>query len=163
LIVISDTSAITNLAAISQLILLKQLYGTVIIPEAVYKELTKAPISAGGVEAQTCDWIQIRQVSDRTMVDEFLQNLDIGESEAIALAIELNADLVLLDERAAREVAESRKIQLTGVLGVLLAAKKRGLIPALRPLIKVLKTQKDFWLSEALCNRVLRSTEEAPL
>lgn len=163
MIVISDTSAITNLAAIGHLLLLKQLYGTVVIPEAVYKELKKKPLSAGGVEAKTFDWIQIRPVSNRTMVNEFLQSLDIGESEAITLAIELNADLVLLDERAAREVAENRNVQLTGVLGVLLAAKEQGLITELRPLITVLRTQKDFWLSEALCNTVLRSTAESPL
>lgn len=96
MIVISDTSAITNLGAINQLILLKQLYGKVFIPEAVYQELTSPSIAAGGREAKEYEWIQVRSVSDRALVDEFLETLDIGESEAIAIAIELDADLTIV-------------------------------------------------------------------
>ena len=75
MIVVSDTSVITNLAAINRLTLLNQLYGEVILPKAVYIELAGPPISAGGVEAKDYDWIQVRQVSDRTMVNEFLESL----------------------------------------------------------------------------------------
>jgi uncharacterized protein len=87
-IVVSDTSPINNLAAINQLHLLLRLYGTVLIPEAVYRELTDPnfPV-AGATEVQTFDWIQTRAVSDRTLVEALSNELDIGEAEAIALAV----------------------------------------------------------------------------
>lgn len=163
MIVVSDTSAINNLAAIGQLVLLKQLYRTVIIPDAVYRELTQPPISAGGEEATDYDWIQVQSVSDRTVVEDFLKVLDIGESEAIALALEIGADQILLDERKAREFAATKGLNLTGVLGILVAAKSRGLITEVRPLIIALRSRADFWLSEALCNRALQATDERQL
>lgn len=98
--IISDTSPINNLAAINHLYLLRQLYGTVIIPEAVYRELTDPDFPvAGATEVQTFDWIQTRTVSDRTLVEALSNELDIGEAEAIALAVEIQADQVLIDER----------------------------------------------------------------
>ena len=85
MIIVSDTSPINNLAAINYLHLL-HLYGTVLIPEAVYRELTDPnfPV-AGASEVQTFDWIQTRTVNDRTLVEALSNELDIGEAEAIAL------------------------------------------------------------------------------
>ncbi|MGB3300055.1 MAG: DUF3368 domain-containing protein [Phormidesmis sp.] len=96
MIIVSDTSPINNLAAINQLHLLRQLYGTVLIPEAVFRELTDPSFSvAGAAEAQTFDWIWAHAVSDRTLVEALCNELDIGEAEAIALAVEVQADQVL--------------------------------------------------------------------
>jgi len=162
-IIVSDTSAITNLAAIGQLTLLQRLYGKVIIPEAVFQELVKPPISSGGEEATKYDWIQVRSVQNRTVVEECLQSLDIGESEAIALALEMKADLLLVDENDARKIAKGRGIKRTGVLGVLIDAKDKGFIDAIRPLIVILKNEADFWLSKELCNEVLKDAKEKPL
>jgi predicted nucleic acid-binding protein len=92
-IVISDTSVFTNLAAIGHLQLLQQLYERIFIPTAVYQELTVDPPVPGTVELQTLQWLEVRSVSDRVMVEQ-LQNtaqLDPGESEAIALALEIKA------------------------------------------------------------------------
>lgn len=163
MIVISDTSAVSNLAAINQLVLLKQLYDTVIIPDAVYKELVSSPALTSGEEIDEYDWIQVCSVSDRAVVEEYLEKLDIGESEAIALALEKNADLLLLDEKDARKLAKQKGLKRTGVLGVLAEAKERGLIGEVRPLIETLRNQADFWLSEALCNRVLSDAGEQSL
>jgi uncharacterized protein len=89
-IIVSDTSPINNLAAINQLHLLHQLYGTVLIPEAVFRELTDPSFPvAGAIEVQTFDWIQTRTVRDRTLVEALSNELDIGEAEAIALAVEI--------------------------------------------------------------------------
>jgi uncharacterized protein len=107
-IVVSDTSPINNLAAINQLQLLQQLYGTILIPEAVYRELTDPSFPvAGAAEVQTFDWIQILSVTDRTVVEALGNELDVGEAEAIALALalETKAELVLIDERRGRLVA----------------------------------------------------------
>ncbi len=93
MIVISDTSVFTNLAAIGHLHLLQQLYERIFIPTAVYQELTVDPPVPGTVEVQTLQWLEVSSVSDRVMVEQ-LQNtaqLDPGESEAIALALEINA------------------------------------------------------------------------
>ena len=89
MIVISDTSVITNLAAIRQLQLLKQLYNQVIIPEAVYRELTDIdPPAPGTLEVQSLSWLEVRQVNDFSTVEQLQNNarLDPGKSEAIALA-----------------------------------------------------------------------------
>jgi uncharacterized protein len=91
-IVISDTSAITNLAAIQHLQLLPQLYNQVIVPEAVYRELAEIePPVPGTLEVQTSSWLKIRQVADLSVVKrlQLEARLDPGESEAIALALEL--------------------------------------------------------------------------
>ncbi|MGL5078707.1 MAG: DUF3368 domain-containing protein, partial [Waterburya sp.] len=120
MIIVSDTSPINNLAAINQLHLLHQLYEKVLIPEAVYQELTDPnfPV-AGATEVQTFDWIQTLAVKDRTLVEALNNELDIGEAEAIALAVEMKADQVLIDERRGRLVANRLKLRHTGVLGIL--------------------------------------------
>lgn len=131
MIVISDTSAITNLAAIEYLQLLPQLYGKVMIPEAVYRELTEIELLVPGtVEAETALWINVRQVIDRAVVERLQSEvrLDPGESEAIALALELNADLLLIDERRGRAEANRLGVRITGLLGILVEAKQKNLI-----------------------------------
>lgn len=105
MIVISDTSAITNLAAIDQLQLLPQLYAQVRIPEAVYRELADInPPVPGTLEVQTAPWLKVMQVINYKVVKRLQDEvrLDPGESEAIALALELNAELLLIDERRGR-------------------------------------------------------------
>jgi predicted nucleic acid-binding protein len=105
-IVISDTSVFTNLAAIGQLHLLQQLYDRIFIPTAVYQELTVDPPVPGTVEVQTLQWLEVRSVSNRAMVEQ-LQNtaqLDPGESEAIALALEINRHLQKINSGAKKMV-----------------------------------------------------------
>lgn len=161
MIIVSDTSPINNLAAINQLSLLQQLYGNVVIPEAVYRELTDPDFPvAGATEVQTFDWIQTRQVSDRTIVKALRNELDLGEAEAIALALEIKADRVLIDERRGRIVADRLKLQYTGVLGVLIEAKGQGLILAVKPLLDDLRNQAGFWIAEPLYQRVLQFVDE---
>ncbi|HEY9661299.1 MAG TPA: DUF3368 domain-containing protein [Allocoleopsis sp.] len=120
MIIVSDISPINNLAAINHLHLLNQLYGTVFIPEAVYRELTDPnfPV-AGATEVQTFDWIHTDTVSNRTLVEALSNELDIGEAEAITLAIEIQADQVLIDERRGRLVASRLNLRYTGILGIL--------------------------------------------
>ncbi len=136
MIVVSDTSPINNLAATNQLHLLRQLYEIVLIPEAVYRELTNPSFSvAGATEVQTFDWIQTRGVNDRTIVEALSNELDIGEAEAIALAVEIQADRVLIDERRGRLVAAKLNLRYTGILGILVEAKSQGLITKVKPLL----------------------------
>jgi hypothetical protein len=163
-IIVSDTSPITNLAAIGQLDLLRQLYGSVIIPEAVYNEMVGVnKIVPGAVEVQTLSWIQTQTVINSLQVTEIQENnesIHLGEAEAIILSLEMKADLLLMDERRGRIVATNYGINVIGLLGVLLQAKKQGLIPVIKPLIDQLITQADFRVSPQLYTVVLQASNE---
>jgi predicted nucleic acid-binding protein len=160
-IVVSDTSPINNLAAINQLHLLQQLYGTVLIPEAVYQELTDPDFPvAGAKEVQTFTWIQIRAVEDRTMLKALSSELDPGEAEAIVLALEMKAEQVLIDERRGRMIAARLNLHYTGILGVLVEAKSQGFISTVKPLLDDLINKAGFWVTEPLYKSVLRLVNE---
>lgn len=163
MIVISDTSVITNLAVIQHLHLLPQLYGQVAVPEAVYRELADIdPPVPGTLEVRSAVWLQVRQVTDLSIVER-LQNevrLDPGESEAIALALELRADLLLIDERRGRAEADRLGLKITGLLGILVVAKCRNLITAVKPLIDSMITTSEFRVSSALYNQILDMVNE---
>lgn len=156
-----QTSPINNLAAIDRICFLHQIYGTVLIPEAVYRELTDPnfPV-AGATEVRTLDWIQTQTVSDRTIVEALSNELDIGEAEAIALAVEIQADRVLIDERRGRTIASRLNLPYTGILGILVEAKNQGAIAAVRPLLDALIGEAGFWVTEPLYNRVLQLVNE---
>jgi len=160
-IIVSDTSPINNLTEINQLHLLHQLYGTVLIPEAVFQELTDPSFPvAGATEVQTFDWIQTLTVSDRTLVEAMSNELDIGEAEAIALAVEIQADQVLIDERRGRLVATRLNLRCIGILGILVEAKSQGLIAEVKPLLDALVNEAGFWVAEPLYNSILRLVGE---
>jgi len=152
-IVISDTSVITNLVVIHHLYLLQQLYDRILIPEAVYHELADIdPPVPGTVEVQTLDWLEVLSLRDQTMVDQ-LQNqsqLDPGESESIALALEIKADLLLIDERHGRAEATRLGLRITGLLGMLVEAKQRSLIPSVKLLMDALIDTSNFRVSQPL-------------
>ena len=161
MIIVSDTSPINNLAAIDHLHLLHQLYGTILIAEAVYRELTDPDFPvAGGTEVQTFDWIQTRAVSDRILVKALNNELDIGEAEAIALAVEFQAEQVLIDERRGRLVAARFNLRYIGILGILVEAKSQGLIIEVKPLLDALVNEAGFWVAEPLRNMVLQLVNE---
>lgn len=156
--VVSNTSPIANLAVIGHLRLLRDLYGTVLIPEAVRRELAAAQPVASEVAAE--DWIEARPIRDRTLAESLTMQLHLGEAEAIALAIEQEGELLLMDERRGRKIASGFGLKPVGVLGVILEAKSRKLIPAVRPLLDALVGQAGFWLSRNLYARVLAEADE---
>jgi uncharacterized protein len=161
-IIVSDTSPINNLAAINHLDLLHQLYGTVLIPEAVFRELTDPSFPvAGATEVQTLDWIQVRAVNNRALVEELSSELDIGEAEAVALAVEVQPDQVLIDERRGRLVASRLNLRHTGILGILVEAKSQNLIPEVKPLLNALVNEAGFWVAKPLYENVLMFVGEA--
>ena len=161
MIVVSDTSVIVNLAAIGRLELMRALFSEVVLPEAVRDEvLAGGEGSPGFVEIQTLPWIQTRAVSDRRMVAELQAELDAGEAEAIVLAKELHADL-LIDERRGAEVAERLGIFHTGLLGVLLRAKRERHLPLIKPCLDQLTRETTFRMSAAVRLAVLGMAGEA--
>lgn len=133
MIVVSDASPLIALAAVGELQLLRVLYGEVLVPDGVFAEATGEG-RPGADAVRRAEWIRRVRVLDQARVASLPPEIDRGEAEAIVLALEVQADALLIDERRARRVAARFGIPLTGVLAVLLAAKARGLIPAVRPL-----------------------------
>ena len=145
--VVADASPIIALAQIHQLDLLHQLFGPIDIPPAVYAEVADSPDLASGIPG----WARLRTATDSQVVDGLRQQLDTGEAEAVALALEQRA-LLIIDERRGRRVAQALSIPRIGTLGVLVRAKKRGLIDVARPLIDQLRAV-EFWVSETVVER----------
>ena len=161
MIVVSNTSPIINLACIRQLNLLRQIYGQITIPEAVFTEIAITGVGEPGAEeVQREPWIVRHSVTQPALVKVLRLELDAGEAEALAGALELNADLVLLDERRAREVAQRLGLRFIGLLGVLIEAKRQQRLARLQPVLDDLRQKAGFWITDALYRRVLAAAGE---
>ena len=156
--VVADTSTLCYLVLIDCPDLLPQLYGQIHVPPAVRAELLHAgaPAQVRDWAAHWPDWIQVHPVSPSN--DAALARLHAGEREAIHLATMLRADLVLLDEKAARAVAEQRNLGVAGLLGVLLEASRRGLVDLPAAIDRLRQT--TFRASPQLLREVLRRHAE---
>jgi predicted nucleic acid-binding protein len=156
-IVISDTSPLSYLHQIGRLALLHSLYEEIIIPPAVENELR----AAAALHA-VFDWSLIRVVPPASVrrVEELLEELDRGESEAVIVALELGADLLLIDERSGREVARRMGLPRTGLLGVLLEANNRGLIASVAAELDRLVAHTTFRIHPTVRAEVLRLARE---
>ena len=160
MIVVSDSTALIGLSAIGGLEWLRELYSIVIIPQAVYREvIIDGSGKAGSKEVASADWIQTRTIQNHN--DKiYLMNvigLDEGESEAIVLAAEIGADLLLLDDSDARQYARKRHLKITGMVGVILAAKQKGIVGFVRPQLDALIAAGifiDAKLYQEVCQRV---------
>lgn len=160
-LVVSDTSPLTNLAAIGQFTLLRQLYGSLLIAEGVWDELNaEGQPWPGRNEVAASTWIQCHTPKDRLLVMALRESLDRGEAESIALALEWKADLILLDERDGRHKAMRLGLKPVGVVGVLLTAKARGYIPEIRPLLDALRQRAGFYLGDSLYGEALKLARE---
>jgi hypothetical protein len=165
MIIVSDTSPLSNLAIVDHLFLLKEIYQTVIIPKAVAEELENAQTDEPRIAAVLLlDWVTVKNAQNVALIAELRNErlLDRGESEAIALALELNAEELLIDERLGRREAARLGISMTGILGILLIAKRRGLIAAVRPVMDELITIAKFRVSRQLYTEVLTAANESP-
>lgn len=159
--VVSNTSPLTSLAAIGQFELLRRLYGEVHIANAVWDELNAGGRSwPGRDEVASASWVQRREVKNHLLVTAFQRDLDRGEAETITLALEVDADLVLLDEREGRHVAQRLGLQVVGVVAILLEAKAKGMIDRMKPNLDALRQAAGFHLSETLYNSALRASGE---
>lgn len=160
MIIVSDASPLISLAAVEHLELLRRLYAEVLIPEVVHHEISGEPNAPGAVEIAAAEWIRVQPVHDRDLVEALSLELDPGEAAAIALAAQTGADLLLMDERRGRGAAARLGRRVIGVLGVLIEAKQRGHVPAVRPVLDALVTEAGFWVSNDLRARVLDAAGE---
>ena len=161
MIVVSDTSPLCNLALVQHLWLLKPIYQTVIIPTLLAEELAAAsnPLIPAILQLE---WIETRSLTNWAIAHQLQRDrgLDIGEASAIALALELQADDLLMDERLGRQEASQLGLSVIGILGILLVAKQRNLIPVVQPVVDSLIQQARFRVSPPLYQRVLALANE---
>lgn len=164
-LVVSDTSTLIHLAAIDRLALLETFFGNVTIPPGVWREVVEQGQGKVGTsevkEARRAGWIEVAEVTDVAFLRLLKRDLDDGEAQMIALAVEQGADLVLLDEADARATADLYELSKTGVIGLLIRAKQEGYIDLLKPELDRLLHQGGFWIEESLYHRVLDAVEEA--
>lgn len=152
----------SGLAILDQLSLLQTIYGKVIIPTAVANELTAEGNEDKRIPAVLdLEWVERQAVQDAALVVTFQNehNLDQGEAEAIVLAYELQVEL-LIDERLGRREATRLGLSITGLLGVLITAKVRGLIPTVKPIVDDLIEQASFRVSSQLYGDILKTVNE---
>ncbi len=162
MIVVSNTSPLTNLAALGQFDLLHRLYDKIHIAQAVWEELNaRGQRWPGRDEVSAADWIKRHTVQNQPLVIALQRDLDPGEAESIALALELEAGLVLLDEKEGRHAAQRMGLRVVGVVGILLEAKASDVISAIRPLLDGLRQTAGFYLGESLYQHALTLAGES--
>ena len=157
--VVSNTSPIINLACINRLDILEKLYQKIIIPPAVFEEITNNN-QPGSNEVKSLKWFKIFDIENKLFLESLKGDLDEGEAEAISLSIQLKADLLLLDEKKGRNIASKFDIVYTGVLGILLIAKEKKLIKSVKLLMDELISTTGFWIDKKIYNHILGLAKE---
>jgi len=132
--IVVNSGPLISLARIGQLDLLPRLFGEILVPEAVLREVTQDESKPGALLVKNAEWLELGRVSDQSAVARLSFWLDEGESEVLILAWELGATAVI-DERRGRNIAAALGIPQTGTIGVLVAAKQAGMISAITPLL----------------------------
>ena len=161
MVVISDTTAISNLYKIGKLNYLKLLFGKVIIPNAVYDELLGIEQSGYDIsEIKNAKWLIKTKVKNNKLVSKLHFELDQGESEAIAIAKEKQADFLIIDEKKGRQIAEGLGIKTIGIIGILIQLKREKIILKIKPDLDDLRDNAGFWISEKLYRFILKSEKE---
>ena len=163
-LVVSDSSTLIHLASIGRLALLNKFYARIAITPAVWREVVEQGKGrAGAIEvanAHQAGWIEVVAPADESLVRLLRRDLGDGESEVITLAVERQTDLILLDELEARRIAEMYGLSKTGVIGILIRAKREGQIDSLRAELNSLQRPGGFWIEDELYHRVLVAVGE---
>jgi predicted nucleic acid-binding protein len=164
MMIVADAGPLIALARIQRLSLLQQLYGEVLIPSAVQRELqldTHRPGAQALTQAIGAGWLRAQTVHDTTELTTLSRLLDAGEAEAILLAEQVTCQFLLIDDWQGRTVAKQRGLPVVGVAGVLLAAKQRALLAEISPILAEL-AMLGYRLSPKLMVEVARLAGEQP-
>jgi predicted nucleic acid-binding protein len=158
-IVIVNTSPLFYLHKVDHLHILEKLYSEIIVPYAVLTEIEEGRrIGEDVPEIKNHSWIQVRKVTIPASI-KLIPDLGQGEAEVLALACEENNPLLIIDDALARKIANLQEIKFTGTAGILLRAKKEGLIKEMKSVIDRLK-KTGFYLSDQLILEILKSSGE---
>ena len=147
--IVSNTTPLIKLAKINLLDLIQKIFNKINIPSAVYFEITNfnAP---GSHEVKTFDWIIHQKISDQNLSIALQKEIDKGEAEAIILALELKADLLIIDEKKGRALASDFGIEKIGTIGLLRIAKDKKIISTIKPYLDQLIHDAGFWIDPKL-------------
>lgn len=156
---VADTSALIVLGKVRQLDLLRALYDEVVLPMAVAEEVLAKPDAMGAELRELVTSGAVRPVQNVQLAQSLGVDLGPGESEAIALAAGIGNAILIIDDADARRVARGPGLRVTGVLGVLVEAKSRGLVPLVSPILDALGDE-GFWLSKSLRKTILDAVRE---
>ena len=159
--VVSNTSPLSNLAVIGRLELLQHRYGTVRIPPEVAQELDRLSHAEGKARlaaAMAAGWLELDSTATSPVVPPFA--LDAGDAAAIALALSLNADVLLIDEKRGRAAARHAGLTVAGVLGELLHARMGGILPSLRTELHRLRSEAGFFIDPGIERFILSQADE---
>ena len=140
---VTNSTCLIGLERIGRLDLLPQVFSTVFAPPAVAAEV-RSPLS----------WLRVQAVQNAVAVTTLKTQMDAGEAEAIALAMELGDVLLILDDKKARRVAQQLNLKVIGTVGMLLRGKRQGVIAEIKPLVLAL-LQADFRISEGIVREAL--------
>lgn len=163
-LVISDASPLIGLCQIKRLHLLKDLWLEITIPEAVYREVVISGSAKPGSKTvkEACqDWIHVSSVKNTLEVEALQAILDEGEAEVIALGQELQADLLVLDNREPRLFAQKVGLKIIGTVGIMKLAWQKGFIKEPVNELHQLRLH-GFWIDDALIDRLHRETSSPP-
>jgi uncharacterized protein len=161
---ISNSSVLIALSSIAQLSILTQRFPDgILLPQAVWYEVVETGEGRTGateVAAGLNIWLSIQEVENKTLISVLQQDLDLGEAEAIALIFEQPSEALLLDEKKARQVARRMNLPILGTLGILIWAKRQGVIVNLQEQLDALRTVAKFRLSRQVYDEALRQVGE---
>ena len=157
--VVANSTPLIILGNIDGLKILKGLYGEIIIPRAVFEEVTSKDDDAKINLSQNLSWIKILEVQDKSNRKIYQAKLHDGEVEVMMLANEISADLLIIDDDAAKKTAKFLGFTVTGTLGVILKAKSEGIIPQVKPIVAEMLRQ-GFYISPTIIETVLKTANE---
>jgi hypothetical protein len=165
MVVVINTSPLSNLAIVGRLALLRDQFGSVLVPSAVQRELIQLRHPAGArlLDAAFSDgWLQVTPLL-HAVPGHLGVGLHAGEAEALALALERRADLTLLDDGGARKRAAEAGLRISGVLGILLRARRNGQVPSLREEIRRLRKEARFFVARPLEGELIAAAGDFPI
>lgn len=159
--IVSDASSLGSLALIDYLWLLESIYGTVAIAEGVASTLALAK-NARIQAVLSVPWVRVQAPSEGAIAQILAQGqqLELGETHTLALALQLQANELLTNERRARQVAQALDLSVIGIFGLIIVAKQRQLIPSVRRVIDTLVEQAGFRVSNRLYQQILKFADE---
>ena len=158
--VIVNSTPLIALCHVNKLSVLKQLYGEITIPKAVYDEISVKSDSVCKKEVdESLEWIHIQNIKNDMAKAMFKSQLHEGEVEVMILAMEQQADVVIIDDQNAKKYAKYLNLPVTGTLGILIKAKKNGFITELKPILDIM-VKNGIYIKPSLIELCLKQVNE---
>jgi len=159
---VANSSVLISLSVIGQLKILKERFQQgILVPSAVWNEVVTTGKGQPGAEDVACTgWITVENVEDRALVSLLKGDIDEGEAEAITLCKEKNVEVVLLDEKDARRAAHRLGLKVLGTVGLLIWARRVGIVHNLKEHLDKLRSEAKFHLSREVYDEALRAVNE---